>query len=99
VGETASVDKGVPHTLRNSSDEVTRVTMAFQPALKYDQYFERLRRLVNSDAIESEDMNLKAMLHLSRLMPSYPDEIRSVKPPYPAMRVMASVGRLLGYQV
>lgn len=98
-GEKVSVEKGVPHTLRNSSDEVTRAIMAFQPAMQYDRYFERLHKLLNNGAIESEKMNLKAMLYLSRLMTSYPDEIRSVKPPYAAMRAMASLGGLLGYQV
>ncbi|HSG14734.1 MAG TPA: hypothetical protein VLE70_00250 [Anaerolineae bacterium] len=89
----------MPHTLRNSSAEVTRITMAFQPAMKYDQYFERLHKAVNNGAIESQDMNLRAMLYLSRLMTSYPDELRSFKPPCTATRVMASFGRLLGYQV
>jgi len=44
-------------------------------------------------------MTLKALLHLSMLMTSQPGEIRSVQPPYAVMRVFASVGRLLGYQV
>lgn len=98
-GQTTSIEKGAPHTLRNASNEVTRVTMAFQPAMKYDQYFERLNKMVNSGIIKSDKMTFKAMLHLSMLMTNYPDEIRSVKPPYPAMRVFASMGRLLGYQV
>lgn len=98
-GETASIEQGVPHTLRNASHELARVTMIFQPALHYDQYFERLEKMVNSGLVESDKMTFKALLHLSMLMTSYPEEIRSVKPPYPAMRALASLGRLLGYKV
>lgn len=98
-GETASIEKGVPHTLRNACEEWTRVTMAFQPALHYGQYFEKLEKMVNSGVLESDKMTFKALLHLSVLMTSYPDEIRSVQPPYHAMRVFAWLGRLLGYQV
>ncbi|MDX1440813.1 MAG: cupin domain-containing protein [Rubricoccaceae bacterium] len=99
AGETTSIEKGIPHTVRNASDEVTRVTMTFQPALKYDEYFDKLEKLVNSGVVESEDMTFKAMAHLSMLMTSHPDEIRSVSPPYAAMRVFALAGRLLGYRV
>lgn len=98
-GKKTSVEKGAPHTLRNDSDGLTRVKMTFQPALKYDQYFQRLEKVVNNGIIESEKMDLKGILHLSMLMTTYPDEIRSVKPPYPVMRVLAFIGRLLGYQV
>jgi mannose-6-phosphate isomerase-like protein (cupin superfamily) len=99
VGESISVDKAVPHTFRNASDETTRVYNTHQPAMQFDRYFARLHKLVNSGVVKSDKMTLKALLHLSILMTSYPGEIRSVQPPYAVMRVFASVGRLLGYQV
>jgi quercetin dioxygenase-like cupin family protein len=99
AGERISVEKGVPHTFRNASNEVTRVYNTHQPAMQFDHYFERLYKLVNSGVVKSDKMTLKALLHLSMLMTTYPGEIRSVKPPYSAMRLFASLGRLLGYQV
>ena len=42
VGEKIIIEKGVPHTLRNSSDQITRVLNTHQPALKMAEYFEKL---------------------------------------------------------
>jgi hypothetical protein len=39
------------------------------------------------------------MLHLSILMASYPDEIRSVQPPQTIVRGLAAIGRALGYRI
>lgn len=99
AGEKAVVKKGVAHTFRNTSDETARVYNRHQPAMKFEEYFERLHKLANSDAVNSDKMTIKAMIHLSMLMTSYPAEIRSVKPPYPVMRVFSLIGQLLGYRV
>lgn len=99
AGETAAIEPGVPHTLRNSSAAETRVIMGFQPALHYEEYFHQLAKVVNSGVVQSEDMTFKAMLHLAMLMTSYPDEIRAVKPPAGLMRLFATMGKLLGYRV
>lgn len=44
-------------------------------------------------------MTFKALLHLSMLMASYPDENRSVQPPQAIVRGLAAIGRVLGYRV
>lgn len=98
VGETVTVPAGVPHTFRNASDEVTRVYNAHEPAMEFGEYFERLGRVVNSGVVSSERMTPKAMLYLAVVMTSHEEEIRSVKPPHAVMRVLAAVGRLLGYR-
>lgn len=99
VGEKAVVEKAVAHTFRSTSDETARVYQIHEPAMRFGEYFERLHRLANSEAVTSDRMTLKAMLHLSMLMTSCPAEIRSVKPPYPVMRVFGLMGQLLGYRV
>ena len=97
-GDRVTVEPGVPHTFRNASTEVARVYNVHQPAMRFGEYFYRLNKLVNSGVVSSARMSLKAILHLSILMTSYPSEIRSVRPPAALMRVLAMVGRILGYE-
>lgn len=97
-GETRTVDKNVPHTFRNASDEPARVYNRHEPALRFDAYFEGLARLVSRGVITSPRPSPKAILHLAIHMTSYPEEIRVVKPPNALMRILARVGKALGYQ-
>ena len=102
VGEKAVVDPGVPHTFRNTGDETTRVHNIHQPAMRFDQFFERLYKLANSGASSSQQRRprtFKALLYASMLYTSYPDEIRAVRPPHAIMQVFAFLGRLLGYKL
>ena len=99
VGERVVIDQGIPHTFRNSGDESVRVYNVHRPAMKFEDYFERLYRLANSGVVKSQKMTLKALLHLSMLMTSYPDEIRSVQPPQTIVRGLAAIGRMLGYRI
>lgn len=98
VGERARVEAGVPHTFRNNSDAPTRVYNAHEPAMKFDEYFARLHRVVSSGVVSPGRMTPKAMLYLALVMTSQEDEIRSVKPPHAVMRVLAAIGRMLGYR-
>jgi quercetin dioxygenase-like cupin family protein len=99
VGERIVIDKGVPHTFRNTGDQSVRIDNVHRPAMKFEEYFRRLHRLANSGVIKSQKMTPKALLHLSMLMASYPDEIRSVQPPQMMVRGLAAIGRMLGYRI
>ncbi len=102
VGEKAVVEKGVPHTFRNASNETTRVYNTHQPAMRFDQFFEALYKLANSGVSKStqrRQLTFKDILYVSVLYTSYKDEIQSVRPPYAIMQVFGFVGRLLGYKV
>jgi mannose-6-phosphate isomerase-like protein (cupin superfamily) len=102
VGEKAVVEKGVPHTFRNTGNETTRVYNTHQPALKIDQFFEAMSKLANtgvSKSTQRRPRTFKEILYVSVVYSSYPDEIQSVRPPYALMQVLGFVGRLLGYKV
>lgn len=102
VGEKAVVDKGVRHTFRNASNETTRVYNIHQPAMRFDQFFEALHKLANAGISKSTQRmqpTFKAILYVSVVYTSYPDEIQSVRPPYGLMQVFEFMGRLLGYKV
>ena len=99
VGEKAVVDKGVPHTFRNASNETTRVYNTHQPAMRFDQFFEAMYKLANSGVSNSRQrrqLTFKAILYVSILYTSYEDEIQSVRPPNAIMQVLGFIGRLLG---
>jgi mannose-6-phosphate isomerase-like protein (cupin superfamily) len=99
VSEKMAVEKGVPHTFRNASNETTRIYNIHQPAMRFDQFFEGLYKLTNSGVSKSNQMSFKAILYLSLVYTSYQDEIQSVSPPNAIMQVFAFIGRLLGYKV
>lgn len=99
TGQQLTVEAGVPHTFRNSSSEVTRVYNKHQPAMRYDEYFEGLRRITSRGIVSARGMSFKAILHLAVLMTSYREEIVSIRPPDLIMRVLGRLGRLLGYQI
>jgi hypothetical protein len=43
--------------------------------------------------------DFKSIVYLSMLWVKFRDELRSVSPPYLAMRLMNSLGKLLNYQL
>lgn len=98
AGEEVKVEKGIPHTFRNASEAPARVYNIHSPALKMQDYFQELENLAHSGTINAPEVDLKAVLHLSVLMTRYPEEILQVVPPPPVVKVMAFIGRLLGYE-
>lgn len=96
-GDREVIAPGTPHTFRNSSDQITRVSHAHQPALNFGAYFEGLHRLANSGVIASDKMTLTAILHLADLMSSHAEDTRCVQPPHFVMRAMAFIARRIGY--
>lgn len=97
-GESARVEKGIPHTFRNGAQR-TRVRNTHEPAMRYDSYFQGLAELVDRGVIQSQRPSPRALLHLAALMAKHPEEIRSVKPPNAVIQVMARAARALGYRV
>ena len=99
VGEKASVSSGVPHTFRNPSDSQTRVLNVHAPALRFEEYFGGIDSVVRSGKVAHDRMSLKSILYLSLLMTSFPNEIRSVRPPHVLMKAVAALAQLLGYRL
>ena len=98
-GEKIAVEKGMPHTFGNSSNETTRVYNTHQPAMRFGQYFENVCKLTDSGLMRPDQMTFKAIFYLSILLTSYKDEIQFVSPPYSIIQIFGLIGRLLGYKV
>ena len=97
AGDKAAAEPGVPHTYRSTTNEITRVYNTHQPALDYANYFGQMAELVTLGIVDSETLSFKALLHLSILITSYPNEVHSIRPPAAVMRLLASIGRIFGY--
>jgi mannose-6-phosphate isomerase-like protein (cupin superfamily) len=97
AGDKAAAEPGVPHTFRNPTGEKARIYNTHQPALGYAGYFEKMAELVSLGIVDSDKISFKALLHLSILITSYPNEIHPIKPPAAVMRLLAAIGRMLGY--
>jgi mannose-6-phosphate isomerase-like protein (cupin superfamily) len=99
TGEQIVVEKGMPHSFRNISQETTRVYNTHQPAMKFDQYFETVCQLTNRMVIRPDQLTFQALLYLSIVLTRYKDEIQFVSPPYAIIQILGWIGRLLGYRV
>jgi hypothetical protein len=98
AGEKITVPNDTPHTFRNSSPHRVRVMNTHQPAMRFAEYFEKLHGLIKRDIVRSQKMTPRALIHLSMIMASHPDEIRPIRPPAFVVRMLAALGRLLGYR-
>jgi len=99
AGESATVPAGVPHTLRNSSGAEVRLVNRHTPALGFERFFRRLHAMAAAGEVTLPPRGFGAVVRLSMLFTEHEREIVSVKPPRVVMRVLARVGRVLGYRL
>jgi mannose-6-phosphate isomerase-like protein (cupin superfamily) len=95
-GEKIVVEKGVPHTYKNSTDKIITVYNTHEPAMQFENFFEGLGKVCNSGVIKNKKMNINAIQSMSILWTKYPNEIKSVKPPSFIMKIMSWIGKLRG---
>lgn len=102
AGESATVEKGAPHTFRNLSGGITRVYNTHSPALRFDEYFEGLHHTVDKLSGGGKGplkMNLNVATHLCMLMKKYGAEIVSVSPPRIIVSLLNVLGKMRGIKV
>ena len=99
AGEKIIVEKGLPHSFRNSSATLTRVYNTHQPALRLGEYSEGLHKIAHSGVTKNGEMNLKVMMYLSLLMTNFKDEIVPINPPATIANVFGFLGKLAGYKI
>jgi mannose-6-phosphate isomerase-like protein (cupin superfamily) len=100
-GDKLTVPIGVTHAFRNPSGKVVRVFNTHQPALKMENYFEDVSKVldkVTGNRKRGFAMNLKTMLYMGILMNNYRSEIIAVKPPDGAVKILGVIAKVLGYK-
>ena len=97
AGEKHTVPAGTPHSFRVS--EPVEMINVHRPALRYEDYFRRFRKLKVERGVEMPPKGLKGMILLGMLQVEYEREFIAVSPPQWLFRILAGLGRLLGYKL
>lgn len=98
-GDKLTVAKGVRHAFRNPTEKIVTVFNTHQPALKMENYFEDVCKVldkITDNRTKDFKMNMKAMVYMSVLMNNYRNEIIAKSPPDLAIKVLGFVGKLTG---
>jgi mannose-6-phosphate isomerase-like protein (cupin superfamily) len=97
-GDILSVPIGVTHAFRNPGDEIVEVYNTHQPALRMENYFEDVCKVLNiltSNRQKKFKMNLKTMLYMSVLMNNYRNEIIAKNPPDFAIKTLGVIAEII----
>lgn len=94
-GEAASVPVGALHTFRNRSGEVVRVRNWHRPAMRFEQFIERVSATLQAAGVKGK-RDPRVPLYLSMIMLEYDETLtpgrRRERIP---MRALARIARLL----
>jgi mannose-6-phosphate isomerase-like protein (cupin superfamily) len=101
-GDQLTVPIGVTHAFRNPTNKIVEVFNTHQPALKMENYFEDVCKVVDTltDNRKKElKMNLNDMIHFSTLMNQYREEIIAQSPPDLLVRFLGFIGKIKGISI
>ena len=98
-GEKIVVNRTVPHTLKNDSDEPSVIVNVHSPALGFETFFRQFHRLVSAGKIKLPPKEHRSLIYFAMLFAAYPDLQRPVKPPPAVFNALAFIGRRLGYSL
>ncbi|EEF61795.1 cupin domain-containing protein [Pedosphaera parvula] len=98
-GESITVPAGTPHTLKNAHTEEVRLLNVHKPALGFERFFRRFHALVSAGRLKLPPKDFGSLVLVSMLFVDHEQEIKSAKPPHNMMRVLAFIGRLMGYKL
>jgi mannose-6-phosphate isomerase-like protein (cupin superfamily) len=98
-GDKLAVPMGITHAFRNPTDQVVQVYNTHQPALRMENYFEDVCRVLDkltNNRTEDFKMNLRTKFYMGVLMNNYRKEIIARSPPDLAIRILGALGKLAG---
>ena len=100
VGESLTVPKGAPHTIKNEHDEDVTAMNWHRPAARFEEFSRTFHRLATSGRIKSlPPKDPSSLIYAAMLFTEYEDTQIVVKPPTFFLRLLAFVGRRLGYRL
>ena len=100
AGEKATVAQGVPHSVRNASEEPARIVNIHQPAQRFESFFRDMHRLIHEDKIKRlPPKDPRSAIYAAMLFGKYPDEIRATKPPNQVFKALALIGRAFRLEI
>jgi mannose-6-phosphate isomerase-like protein (cupin superfamily) len=100
AGMTETVPPGVPHTLRNASDQPVRAVTRIRPAGRSEAFFRDMHRLIHEGKIKRlPPKEPRSAIYAAMLFGEYPDEIRTTKPPNGVFKALAAAGKALRFKL
>lgn len=99
-GETATIPAGVPHTLRNASDEPAKTVTRIQPAGRSEAFFRDMHRMIHQGKLKRPPpKEPRSAIYAAMLFGRYPDEIRATGPLNAVFTALAFVGKVLRFEL
>jgi mannose-6-phosphate isomerase-like protein (cupin superfamily) len=100
AGETATVPAGVPHTLRNATDETVKVATAIKPAGRSEAFFRDMIRLIEEGKVKRlPPKEPRSAIYAAILFAGYPDWIRAIGAPGLIFANLARIGKALRFTI
>lgn len=97
AGQTLTVPRGTPHTLRNSAP--VELINVHRPALDIEQMFRTLHCLVTEYHVGLPPKDFRSAMLVGMLFTQYERANTTVQPPVAVLRSLALIGRLLGFKL
>lgn len=97
AGEKHVVPPGTAHAFRNPGP--VEMINVHKPAMRYEEYFRRFHKLKTERGVPMPPKGFKGMVLLGMLQAEYEREFIGVMPPQWLYKLLAGLGRLLGYQL
>jgi mannose-6-phosphate isomerase-like protein (cupin superfamily) len=99
-GETAAVPPGMPHTLRNATDDPVKVITRLRPAGRSEEFFRHMHRLIHEGKLKRlPPKEPRSAIYAAMLFNRYPDEIRATGPVSGVFTALALIGKLLRFEL
>lgn len=100
AGETATVPKAAPHSVRNTSSNPAKLVNAHWPASRMEDFFLDGGRLAAEGKIKAlPPKDPRSAVYAAMLFTKYPEDIRATGPQYYIFRALTAIGRLFGFRV
>jgi len=98
-GDSATVPKNVPHTLRNGGGPTKAITR-IRPAGNSEEFFRRMHGLIHEGKIKQlPPKDPRSAIYAAMLFARYPDEIRATGPLAGVFKALSFLGRMLRFEL
>jgi mannose-6-phosphate isomerase-like protein (cupin superfamily) len=97
AGESMTIPAGAVHAFRNRTGEPVRFLNRHTPALGFEDHLVTLHRLASAGKVRGTS-DLRSLIHMSMSAVEHRPDV-PVKPPFWLIRLLAFMGRRLGYSI
>ena len=98
AGERVTIPKGTVHAFRNAGKKKVVALNVHNPGLRFGQMLEETQQLIKEGKLTGTS-GFKNIIYMCMQMLKYNDVMVPVKPPLSLVKVMAKMGKRLGYRI